>query len=227
MTTGPDAHKYVQAAAIVRAQIKDGTLSPGQPAPSGAKLARLTGFSELTCRKALRLLIREGTLTPGPSRNARPRVTVPPGSGPGNAARALSAALAATRRAHGLTQPNLAALTGFSVTAIGHAETGRLWQSRQFWEKTDLALGAAGKLTRLYDACQAENTRRAENPDAPDEREESGKQDEPEEPEVVAPQAPAGFPVLTRVTLHWLDGTTTTAYLSILPAWLHGLVADR
>jgi hypothetical protein len=52
----------------------DGVIAPGAPAPSGAALARVTGFSTLTCRKALNKLIREGTLAPGPSPNARPRV---------------------------------------------------------------------------------------------------------------------------------------------------------
>jgi transcriptional regulator with XRE-family HTH domain len=47
-----------------------------------------------------------------------------------SAARALSSSLASCRRAAGLTQPQLAAVTGMSVTSIGHAETGRLWQSR-------------------------------------------------------------------------------------------------
>jgi hypothetical protein len=55
------------------------------------------------------------------------------------------------RHASGLTQPALSALTGYSVTTIGHAETGRLWQSRDFWEKTDLTLTAGGKLTRPHD----------------------------------------------------------------------------
>jgi DNA-binding GntR family transcriptional regulator len=65
--TGLPAHKYEQAAAVVCAQVADGTLKPGQPAPSGGALARLTGFSTLTCRKALRTLIRDGVLIPGPS----------------------------------------------------------------------------------------------------------------------------------------------------------------
>jgi len=58
------------------------TLKPGQPATSGAALARLTGFSVLTCRKALRALLAEDTLAPGPSRNARSRVAAPGGPGP-------------------------------------------------------------------------------------------------------------------------------------------------
>jgi len=126
--------KYAQVADSVRAQIASGTLVPGAPAPSGAALACATGSSALTCRRALRTLIKEGTLVPGASRNARPRVSRPE-STPGertlaDAARALSASLAAHRRAFGLIQPQLAEKIGVSVTTVGHAETGRIWQSR-------------------------------------------------------------------------------------------------
>jgi DNA-binding transcriptional regulator YhcF (GntR family) len=150
--------KYARVAAAVRGQIADGALRPGQPAPSGAALSRLTGFSTLTCRKALRLLIAEGALTPGPSRNARPRVAGPP-QPPAErdlamAARDLATGLAARRRARGLTQPELAVRAGVSVTTVGHAETGRLWQSRDFWERADAVLGAGGALLRLHDAYQ-------------------------------------------------------------------------
>jgi hypothetical protein len=188
--------KYAQAAAIVRAQVADGTLKPGQAAPSGARLARLTGFSTLTCRKALQTLVREGVLSSGPTPSARLRVTVPSGTRPGGAGSVLSRALVAARRAGGLTQPALAALTGYSVTTIGHAETGRLWQSRQFWEKTDLTLAAGGELTRLYDAYHAEATRPAGDPP----------------PAVPAPGPPGVLATVTRLTLHWSDGTVTTAY---------------
>jgi hypothetical protein len=151
-----DRPKYARVAAAVRGQIADGTLLPGQPAPSGAALSRVTGYSTLTCRRALRVLIADGVLIPGPSRNARPRVA---GAAQGAAerdlaaaARALSAGLAARRRAARLTQPGLAVLAAVSVTTIGHAETGRLWQSRQFWERADAVLGAGGGLLRLHDA---------------------------------------------------------------------------
>jgi hypothetical protein len=193
--TGLPLHKYEQAAAIVRAQVTDGTLKRGQPAPSGAQLARLTGYSTLTCRKALRTLIRDGVLTPGPSPAARPRVAVPGGPRPADAARRLSRALAALRHRNGLTQPALAALTGYSVTTIGHAETSRLWQSRQFWEKADLTLAAGGELTRLYDACRAEAAA-------------------PGQPGTPPPEAEAVPAALSRLTLHWSDGTVTTAYPS-------------
>ncbi len=151
--------KYARVAENVRAQIADGTLRPGQPAPSGAALSRITGYSTLTCRKALRVLIADGALVPGPSRNARPRVAGPP-QPPADrdlaaAARALAAGLAGRRRANGLTQPELAGRIGVSVTTVGHAETGRLWQSRQFWERADAILGAGGALLRLHDVYRA------------------------------------------------------------------------
>jgi transcriptional regulator with XRE-family HTH domain len=144
--------KHELAAAMVRDRIGDGTLRPGGPAPSGAELARITGFALLTCRRALRALLRDGTLVPGPSPNARYRVAA--GRTP-NPADALSAALADRRHAAGLTQLELAGLTGRSVTTVGHAETGRLWQGRQFWENADRALNARGELLRAHDAYRA------------------------------------------------------------------------
>ena len=114
MTTpgGPGLPKYLRVAAVIRRQIADGTLRPGQPAPSGAELSRAFGFSTLTCRKALRALIAEGLLVPGPSSNARPRVADPHAPDLdrdlADAARALSAGLAARRHAAGLTQAELA-----------------------------------------------------------------------------------------------------------------------
>jgi hypothetical protein len=78
----------------------------------------------------------------GVSPRARPRVAAAAPERDGDAARALSGALAALRRAAGLSQPALAALAGYSVTTVGHAETGRLWQARAFWEKADLAPAA-------------------------------------------------------------------------------------
>jgi transcriptional regulator with XRE-family HTH domain len=161
MTTagGPALPKYLRVAGVIRRQIADGTLRPGQPAPSGAELSRAFGFSTLTCRKALRALIAEGLLVPGPSPNARPRVADPHAPDPerdlADAARALSAGLAARRHAAGLTQAELAGLAGVSVTTVGHAETGRTWQSRRFWERADTALRAAGDLLRLHDAFRA------------------------------------------------------------------------
>jgi DNA-binding transcriptional MocR family regulator len=194
--TGPRAARYAQAAAIVRAQVADGTLKPGQPAPSGAHLARVTGFSSLTCRKALQTLVADGVLIPGTSPNARPRVSVPGGPPDGDAARALSRALAARRRARGLTQPDLAALSGYSVTTIGHAETGRLWQSREFWEKADASLAAGGELASLHDAYLAETAAAGEA---------SQVTGQP-----AAPETPAGPAALVCVTLHWSDGTATS-----------------
>lgn len=146
------ALKYITAARAVRAQIEDGTLKLGDFAPSGAELARATGFGKRTCRKALHMLIRDGLLVPGPSPNSRARVAGPRPEGPAESiARQMSAALAARRHAAGLTQSGLGSLIGYSVTTVGHAETGRAWQSREFWEVADAALGAGGELLRLCD----------------------------------------------------------------------------
>jgi helix-turn-helix protein/regulatory GntR family protein len=191
--------KWEQVAASVRSQIADGTLRPGQSAPSGAALGRATGFSELTCRKALRRLIKDGVLVPGPSQNARPRVAGPLTEGhTADAAAFLSAALAARRRAAGLTQPDLAALVGFSVTTVGHAETGRLWQSRQFWERADAVLGADGNLLGLHDAyCVAV----------------AAKVPEPESPSVTptteAPPPAEAPPTPETILIVWTDGAIT------------------
>lgn len=148
--------RHAQAAEIVRSRIADGALKPGEPAPSGEELARITGYSALTCRRGIRALVADGTLTAGPSPNSRPRVAAPgrPAAA-SDATRALSVALAARRHAADLTQTDLAALVGRSVTTVGHAETGRTWQSRQFWQNCDKALNADGALLRLHDAFRA------------------------------------------------------------------------
>lgn len=156
MTAARGLPKWARVAAAVRAQVADGTLRPGQPAPSGAALSRVTGYSTLTCRRALRALVADGVLVAGPSRNARPRVAGDAAPRAERdlaaAARALSAGLAARRRAAGLTQPELARHAVVSVTTVGHAETGRLWQSRRFWDRVDAVLGAHGDLLRLHDS---------------------------------------------------------------------------
>jgi DNA-binding transcriptional MocR family regulator len=206
--------KHHQAAALVRDQVTSGALPPGAPAPSGAQLARITGYSVLTCRRALRTLVTEGTLTPGTSRNARPRV---PGADPGGqalaaATRALSAALVRHRRAAGLTQPKLAALIGLSVTTIGHAETGRTWQGRPFWEQADSALHANGELLRLHDAYRAAQ---AATPDPATGQPPSGQ---PATRHQTGPARPPGTIAIdvaapvNHITINWTDGTTTTVH---------------
>jgi hypothetical protein len=195
--------KYARVAAAIRQQIADGALRPGQPAPSGAELGRATGFSTLTCRRALRTLIADGILVPGPSPNARPRVADPRARGDerdlADATRALSAGLAAARRAVGLTQVELAALAGVSVTTVGHAETGRTWQSRRFWERADAALCASGALLRLHDAYRAAGAAHQEQRSNADSAERTVALPRPTAapPAVADPPAPGGPPAVT------------------------------
>jgi hypothetical protein len=216
--------KYARVAAALRRQIADGAFRPGQPAPSGAELSRATGFATLTCRKALRALIAEGVLVPGPSPNARPRVADPLARGDerdlADATCALSAGLAAARRTAGLTQVGLAALAGVSVTTVGHAETGRTWQSRRFWERADTALGAAGALLRLHDAYRAAGSasqeRRSQAASAERAVALPGPAAAP--PPVDGRAAVAGTPaasaqaVPSRIMIVWTDGTVTTVH---------------
>jgi len=193
--------KYAQVAASIRAQIEDGRLLPGAPAPSGAALARATGFSDLTCRKALQTLIKNGVLVPGPSANARPRV-----AGPADAARTvahaervLSTALAGLRRAAGITQVELASIVGMSVTTVGHAETGRVWQSRDFWERADKALDARGELLRHHDDYRAAVLAGTTG-------------GETEVDSSLAAATDGTRRSVTCITISWGDGTTTTVY---------------
>lgn len=200
--------KYQWVAASVRTRIADGALQPGEAAPSAAALARATGISALTCRKALRALIEEGTLAPGPSRNARPRVPASAGTvaerSVADTERALSASLAARRRALGLTQVQFAAALGVSVTTVGHAETGRMWQSRQFWEKADSALDAGGELLKLHDARQAAIV----SPIAA-----NAKNETSEEAFRKSPTNPA---TVSCVVIVWSDGALTTVVPSAI-----------
>jgi DNA-binding transcriptional regulator YhcF (GntR family) len=198
--------KYEQAAALVREQVAAGVLAPGAPAPSGAALARLTGYSVLTCRRALRTLVEDGVLVEGASRAARPRVPCAAGrQALEDAKRALSKALAEYRRAAGLTQPRFAGLTGLSVTAIGHAETGRTWQARPFWELADKTLSAGGELLRLHDALRA-----AQVPPEPADGEGATPAIVPAEP---PPAVIVDVPgPVTCITVTWAGGGATTVY---------------
>ena len=83
-----------------------------------------------------------------------------------------------------------------SVTTVGHAETGRLWQSRHFWEQADKALDADGALLRLHDAYQAAS--------APSYAADAVAHD-PTVTETVSIVV-----TVTCITITWSDGTITT-----------------
>ena len=188
------------AARLVRGKIADGTLRPGAPVPSAAALAREAGYAPVTCLAALRALLADGTLARGPSRGARLRVAPPPGqrgAPAGELGQRLSRELAARRRAAGLTQAELAKMLAVSVTTVGHAETGRLWQARRFWERADGVLLAGGALLRLHEQYLAAAV--AGRPEA-----------------ARAAPAPPALPASVSispcgVTVTWPDGTTTVA----------------
>ena len=198
----------------VRERIAEGTLAPGALAPSGAELARILGYSVLTCRKALSHLAAEGVLTRGPSPISRYRVAGPsPGRELSPAARALCAGLSDRRRAAGLTQPALADLIGHSLASVGHAETGRLWQSRDWWQLADKALDANGEVLRLYDAYR--------DSEAP-----AGEPQEPGPPEENEPVPIQETGIISTSDRHavksivitWADGDVTAIRIPAKPA---------
>jgi DNA-binding transcriptional regulator YhcF (GntR family) len=144
--------KRTEAIVWVLDRIADGTYKPGQSVLSGDELARIVDCHSLTGRSALRDLVGIGVLTRGVTPQARLRVAgaVPKQSLP-DAVKALCEGLVTYRRKAGLTQPQLAELIGGNKTSVGHAETGRLWQSRDWWDLVDKTMNANGELLRLYD----------------------------------------------------------------------------
>ena len=64
MTTSGGQHDdprvYMRLANLMRQQISDGTLQPGQPTPSITTLTQEHGIARQTAAKALRLLEAEG-----------------------------------------------------------------------------------------------------------------------------------------------------------------------
>lgn len=61
-TGQPDPRAYMRLAALLRDQITDGKLVPGEPIPSIAALRRDQGHSRQTAGKAMRLLADEGLI---------------------------------------------------------------------------------------------------------------------------------------------------------------------
>jgi len=59
MTTA-DPRAYMRLASLLRQQIQDGKLAPGQPAPSITTLSQGHGLARQTVAKAFRVLEEEG-----------------------------------------------------------------------------------------------------------------------------------------------------------------------
>lgn len=183
---------------LVRQKIADGTLKPGAAAPSGTALAGETGFYKKTCRAALRALEAEGVLV-RPSPRSWLYVAAPPEAVSAQpeavsaqlAGEKLSASLKDRRQQQGLTQKQLAEQLGVPVTTVAHAETGRLWQVRPFWERAAGLLGNG--VLDAYDTYKAEQAAR---------------------PDVLTVTVPAG---VTAVFIRWHDGTEACVQPPDLP----------
>jgi DNA-binding XRE family transcriptional regulator len=145
--------RWPLAAAVVCTAIEAGELRPGQVTLSALSLAASAGLHVATCRRALLFLAEMGILQPPASLRGRPRVPGPDGRR-GRRQPGLPAALAAARRAAGLTQRQLAGTSGLSLTTVHHAETGWGWQSAAAWARLDQAAGAGGKLARMHAGCR-------------------------------------------------------------------------
>lgn len=68
-----EAPLYMQLAAILRAQIHDGTLRPGDLLPSESVLTQTYGVARNTVRAAIKVLRDEGLVETRPQRGTRVR----------------------------------------------------------------------------------------------------------------------------------------------------------
>jgi transcriptional regulator with XRE-family HTH domain len=144
--------KREAAVALVRGMIADGTLKPGDVAPSGSELGRKADCHPDTAQDALRLLVKDGTLVRGVSKKSRLRVPQPGAELDQEAQKLIEApsrALAALRRDRKMTQQDLADVLGVSIKTIERAEHGQRRQRRKFWQRAEAVLG--GDLLRLFD----------------------------------------------------------------------------
>jgi DNA-binding XRE family transcriptional regulator len=100
----------------------------------------------------------QGREAAGPVSEPEPMDLVPLADAPQLLAgmhRDLGRQLAALRRRARLTQFGLAALIGFSRSAVSLAEIGRQCQAREFWEACDKALDTGGVLAAAVDQIDA------------------------------------------------------------------------
>jgi hypothetical protein len=106
------------------------TLERGDKAPSGVRLAREAGCHPKAGDAALRLLLASGALTRGVTPKAWFRAADPDGIPDGQTPREeMSRSLAAGRSQAGLTPAELPVKLSVPLTAVRHAEAGRLRQA--------------------------------------------------------------------------------------------------
>lgn len=139
------APTWARIADALRAGIGDGTFDPKRM-PTARELAARFGYGVDACRTALDDLADDGLITRRPLRG-----TVPADPA---ACAALGATLAAFRLASGKTAADLAAATGYPVTAILNAEAGRREFPRWLWLALDGALSACGTLSLAHASYQ-------------------------------------------------------------------------
>lgn len=68
----------------------------------------------------------------------------------------LGRQLKALREAAGLTQSGLASRAGYARGTVSHAEIGRPYVARPFWEQCDTALSTGGELATGFDEIRAQ-----------------------------------------------------------------------
>jgi hypothetical protein len=147
------APRWPEAVTVIRGMIADGTLKPGDPAPTAGELAAGTGLHGAACSAALRTLAADGTLE-RVAATRRLRVAQP-GGPPSPRDEELGRALMRLREARGLTRRHLAVLLGVKLTVAEQAEAGRGGQGRGFWQRADGMLDGQGALLHQYDAACA------------------------------------------------------------------------
>ncbi|WP_327652005.1 helix-turn-helix transcriptional regulator [Micromonospora aurantiaca] len=115
--------------------------------------------------------------------------------------RTLGVRLAQLRRAAGYNQHSFAPLTGYARSTIANVETGRQRAPREFWQRCDELVGAAGSLLSLYDQAM---------------RQQQGPPSMPEEAELEAVDTHAAPTTVARTSMSPVDPAIVPHWMSML-----------